>query len=160
MRYIVPIAWATLATLTSLACHPRSEAARDVSGAGNPVGSMSTSTPAAAWRTAVRPEVLGLVEALEKHPRVESKQVGEGGEPSAAYEAFENLRTKATSAELHAIASHQNPVVRSYVGIALVESGDSSSELRTLQADTSTVQVLMGCRGGERTVATVIASGL
>lgn len=63
-----------------------------------------------------------LIDSIIKVNRVESDCVGRGCVVSSQYKRFQKLKQKLSDKELIELSKHENPVIRSYVSIELINS--------------------------------------
>lgn len=89
-----------------------------------------------------------LTETLAKAETLDDEAIGDGGEKSATFSAYEQFRDLATRDELLARLLHQSPIVRGYAARALAdkhEKVDWLAVLRAHVADLQTVTTFRGC---------------
>jgi hypothetical protein len=92
----------------------------------------------------------GAVALLRQAQSVDASFVGEGGDRSETYAAYERLRDHATRERLLALTSHKSPVVRCYAVQALSERHPDIDLLPVLLAhveDLEEVETQVGCIG-------------
>lgn len=90
---------------------------------------------------------------------LDDEAIGDGGEKSATYRAFEQLRSKASREELLARLDHENPIVRAYAALALAdrkEKVDWLALLRAHAADAEKVMTFRGCVKAEELCGDVL----
>jgi HEAT repeat protein len=101
------------------------------------------------------------VDALAAFGRVESAAVGVAGAPSEVWQAHEKLAVKLSREQLTALLAHPSPVVRCYMGRALVARfPDAATALAPLLADQALVERRDGCLSDRSTVAAYTAEVL
>jgi hypothetical protein len=135
------------------ACHTQ-----DSPKQGEPV-SVASAQSSASWAQKVRPEIARLATNLALADQVESERIGEGGDSSTVFATFSKLKAEANASELRALAQHDSPVVRVYVGWELLRVDPTAAELAVLKKDNAKVKTQRGCKGSEQTVASAIANG-
>jgi hypothetical protein len=106
------------------------------------------------------PEVATLVSELARAKTVESALVGEGGDGSPVYETFVRLKTAASPAELHALARHESPIVRAYVGEELAKQDKTAPEVQVLLRDQTVIETRSGCKLHTQTIAAFVSAAI
>lgn len=97
------------------------------------------------------------VATLGAQGRITSAKVGEGGEASESYAAYENVVAIATPDEERALLHHTDPIVRGYLGghLARFHPGHLH-ELSPLLRDITPVEEQQGCMRSRGTVASYV----
>jgi hypothetical protein len=93
------------------------------------------------------PDLKEIVNAIAKGNSVESSHIGYGGVPSKQWERYEQLKNKATDAELVTLTDHRNPAVRCYAfqALAAKQSDQTFKVLLKHLNDASVVSTQSGC---------------
>jgi hypothetical protein len=120
----------------------------------------SSSQPGPSLKTTLRPEVAALASELALAKKVESALVGEAGEGSPVYQTFTRLKTAASPAELHALARHESPIVRAYVGEELAMQDKNAPEVQVLLRDQTFIETRSGCKLHTQTIAAFVSAAM
>lgn len=103
--------------------------------------------------------VAELVDTLAKASTLDDEAVGDGGEKTATYRAYESLRAAADAAGLSALLEHRSPIVRCYAARALAERKETVDWLAVLKAhalDVAPVTTFRGCVRAEEACGDVL----
>jgi hypothetical protein len=153
MRIRLNSPFRTFASLAAfVACHPAS--------GSSTASASSSSQPGPSLKTTLRPEVAALASELALAKKVESALVGEAGEGSPVYQTFTRLKTAASPAELHALARHESPIVRAYVGEELAMQDKNAPEVQVLLRDQTFIETRSGCKLHTQTIAAFVSAAM
>lgn len=100
-----------------------------------------------------------LTETLAKAETLDDEAIGDGGDKSATFRAYEQFRDLATRDELITRLDHQSPIVRGYAARALAdkkEKVDWLAVLRAHVADLQPVTTFRGCVKGQEVFGDVL----
>ena len=114
--------------------------------------SCGTYTRVISWKTK------RVVKKIARSDGYYSQYVGYAGRSSAEYKNYEKLLEIASEEELRFLVSHENPIVRSYVSLALSNRLTSEEFFPIVVSrlhDTARVETLNGCIGGVNIVGDV-----
>ena len=153
MRWLV-LAVCLAAVACSVTSSPAAESASDDEG-GEAVAEVEMELVWESTEALVeRPEVRAAVDRLAAYGRIESAQIGEGGDASEVYQAYRELVEVASVEEVEALLRHESGAVRGYMVQHIVATQrESLPAVRPLLRDETAVDGQVGCILGQGTLA-------